>query len=307
MIFLNTSSRSINIKPKLAIITTFFNPKNYINLKRNYVQFVDNLPRKTDLFPIELSFDNNFFIEHDNVIQLKGNKNNILWQKERLLNIRLQSIPKQYTNIAWIDADIIFKNPDWIKETNDKLNNYKIVQLYEHCYRMNQDNEFDKISAGYIKYHSLDSKNTLKNNFGCGHPGYAWAGRRETLEKIGFLDNQIIGGADSLMMSGFLNIETQYIRSFNKEWRIAYEEWKSKAYEEVRGSVSFISGDIVHLYHGNYENRQYLSRAEFLIKRNFDPKKDLRLDSNLLWASEPSITVNLKKYFASRKEDDNIK
>lgn len=101
--------RDKNIKPKLAVITTFFNPCNYINLKHNYLKFSKKIKDKCDLFTIELSFDGNFFINDENVIHINGDKDNILWQKERLLNILLSKLPKDYTNIAWVDCDILLK------------------------------------------------------------------------------------------------------------------------------------------------------------------------------------------------------
>ena len=75
-------NRKLIQKNKLAIITSFFNPYNDISLKYNYLLFSHNIKKYATLFPIELSFDGNFFIEDNNAIRINGDKDNILWQKD---------------------------------------------------------------------------------------------------------------------------------------------------------------------------------------------------------------------------------
>ena len=70
---------------------------------------------------MELSFDGRFELtdnDADILIQLSGGA--VLWQKERLLNIAIQSVPKNGKNIAWLDCDVIFERPDWMDEAEQK-------------------------------------------------------------------------------------------------------------------------------------------------------------------------------------------
>ena len=61
---------------------------------------------------VELAFNSrDHEIDHEHVIQLRSN--DIMWHKERLLNIGIQRLIEEgYEKIAWLDADIKFQTPD---------------------------------------------------------------------------------------------------------------------------------------------------------------------------------------------------
>jgi GR25 family glycosyltransferase involved in LPS biosynthesis/GTP:adenosylcobinamide-phosphate guanylyltransferase len=303
---LKISNRDQNIKPKLAVITTFFNPKNYINLKYNYLKFSEKIKEKADLFPIELSFNGDFFIEDKNVIQINGSEENILWQKERLLNIVLEKLPKEYTNVAWVDCDIIFENENWIDELNEKLKSYKVVQLYEYADRLSKKDEVEKVSMSIIK--RIDEINKIDINLSLGIPGFAWTIRRECIDKIKFLDTQIIGGGDSLMFYSFFGISKGIVSNqMNKEWFDVFKKWYNESYNEINCSVSYISGRIKHLYHGEIINRKYNTRYKLLSENGFDPNIDMKINESGLWEiKNKNISECLSNYFIDRDEDDNI-
>lgn len=302
---LKKSKRDDNIKPKLAVITSFFNPNNYINIKYNYLKFSEKIKEKADLFPIELSFNNEFFIEDSNVIRINGNENNILWQKEKLLNIALENLPKEYTNVAWIDCDVLFENENWVNEVNEGLKNYKVLQLYEKAKRLDEKGDIERISEGVIK---RISKINYVEDVLIGIPGFAWAIRREVIDKIKFLDTQIIGGGDALMFYSFFGMNnTTHHNKMNKDWFDFYMNWFSKSYGEIDESVNYISGSIVHLYHGKMINRNYDKRYEILSKERFNPNNDLITSENGLWElKSKELSNKMSKYFESRNEDDNI-
>jgi GR25 family glycosyltransferase involved in LPS biosynthesis len=303
---LKISKRDPNIKPKLAVLTTFFNPKNYINLRYNYLKFSEKIKEKADLFPIELSFNDDFFIEYENVIQIKGTEENILWQKERLLNIALENLPKEYTNVAWVDCDVIFENENWVEEVNEKLKDYKVLHLFENAKRLDENGNIDRISKSIIE--NIKESNKIPTNLNKGITGFGWAIRREDIEKIKFLDTQIIGGADSLMFFSFVGLNnTAFHKKMNNEWLDFYNKWNQISFSNIHSSINNISGDIIHLYHGKMINRNYNSRYEILSKERFNPILDLIIDNNNLWKfKNVNISKNLEKYFESRDEDDNV-
>jgi GR25 family glycosyltransferase involved in LPS biosynthesis len=303
---LNLDKRQKSITPKLAVITTFYNPKKYVNIRYNYLKFSEKIKEKADLFPIELSFDGDFFIDDENVIQIKGDKKNILWQKEVLLNLALDKIPKEYTNIAWVDCDIIFENENWVEECNYKLNDYKVVQLYEWAKRLGPNSEIEMTSRGIIsRIHEI---NKVDINLSKGIPGFAWAIRREVIDEIKFLETQIIGGGDSLMFYSFFGIKRGFqTEQMNEKWFKKFSDWSDKAFENIDKSVSFVSGEITHLYHGSKKNRNYNKRYDILNKYEFDPLMDLSKDKNGIWElNNKQISKELEKYFEDRNEDDNI-
>lgn len=283
-----------NVKNKLAVITAFFNPCNYSNLKNNYDIFEKNIKNFCDLFVIELSFNDNFYIKNKNSIKIKGNKKNILWQKERMLNILLEKIPEEYTDIAWIDCDIIFQDKDWVEKIYESLNENKIIQLFKKCYRFQGDNK--KIE---------DTYDSIIKNCMYGSSGFAWAARRETLDQIKFLDNRILGGGDSVMSSSFINSPYLFkicnrIHTLND----VSKSWVNKSKELIDSAVDCINCEIDHLYHGSFNNRNYKDRYSILLSFN---KSEFYIDKNNLWATDNiELTNKIYKYFLSRKEDDNL-
>ena len=291
---INKISERHEVDSKLAVITTFFNPHNFINLRYNYLKFSEKIKEKADLFPIELSFDGNFFIEDENVIQIKGTEENILWQKERLLNIALENLPKEYTNVAWIDCDIIFENENWVDDVNNELQKYKVVQVFNACNRLNKDDKVYKVSHSIVKK-TIESGELVNNSIGT--PGFAWAIRREVIDKIKFLDINILGGADAVMFRSF----------FGNIFSAEKKKWCEDAFSEVDSSVNYIPGNITHLYHGDRKNRSYGNRYDILKNNNFSYDEDLYKDENNLWRiKDKKIIEEIKEYFGKRQEDDNI-
>ena len=291
------------VNPKLAVLTTFFNPMNYVNLKYNYLEFSKKIKKKADLFPIELSYTDEFFIQDDNVIQLKGTDEHILWQKERLLNIALKKIPEEYTNIAWIDCDVIFENEYWVEEVNEKLKDYKVLHLFDKVNRLNENGFIQRTSRSIVSLAKEIEK--LPDNDGI--PGFAWAIRREVIENIKFLDTMVVGGADSAMFFSFVDKFYNFYENMNQKCCDVFLEWHKNSFNQVKHSVSNISGNITHLYHGKFLNRNYNNRHKILKNHNFNPKIDLVNDSNELWKiKNVELKHQLKKYLLNRNEDDNI-
>ena len=69
--------------------------------------------------------------------------------------------------------------------------------------------------------------------------------------------------------------------------------------------IGCINGAICHLYHGEFENRQYLQRYEILRKHNYIPSEDiLKNEDGILCFTENGMRMenDIKNYFLSRKE-----
>lgn len=304
-------------KNKLAVITSFFNPANYTNIKNNYTKFKKFiLDSGADLFTAELVFDDNdFFTEESEFnLHIRGNSNNIMWQKERLLNLILKIIPKEYNNIAWIDCDVIFDNGGWVEETNSKLETFKILQLFEKGNFYDENNKINRVSYGIVKkLHTQKQKETIDfHPTRGGTPGLAWAIRRECLENVGFIDNQIIGGGDAIIfLASIGKLYGQFIYDkMNYELLNNTLTWSNKFYSKIQNSIFFVSGNAYHLYHGTNLKRNYNHRMEYLTENNYNPETDVKLDINNLWAwntDKPNLHQKLYDYFFERDEDDNLK
>lgn len=96
------------------------------------------------------------------------------------LQEKINTLPPEYTKIAWID-NVVFTNPNWEQEVSDLLDRTEACQLFETVYTTKQ---------GRLVYedHSL-AFNFVNQKKEAGCFEFAWAGRREWIEKFGLVDN----------------------------------------------------------------------------------------------------------------------
>lgn len=88
------------------------------------------------LTTVELSFNGRFEIPGS--IRLLGDPaTQTLWQKERLLNLAIESLPPEADKVAWIDADLLFLNPHRAAETERVLEEVAVCQLFERAHETN--------------------------------------------------------------------------------------------------------------------------------------------------------------------------
>ena len=95
----------------------------------------------------------------------------------------------------------------------------------------------------------------------------------------------------------------------NPLWQDETIRWGEKIKYEVNKSFTYVTGTINHLYHGKTSNRKYVERCTIVKDCNYDPYKDITIDSNdlLSWKhTNNELQTQLKSYFAHRLEDDNL-
>ena len=307
-------------------ITTFFNPAGYSNKIRNYKVFRNSSKKQgLKLLAVELAYgDKPFELSEDDadiLIQIRADDGNLLWQKERMLNIGLSKLPGNCDKIAWLDCDVIFKNNDWVKETVKLLEKYKVVQLFKECVWL-RDGERDIKSIEKLPFGNKDGQKmhsricgaiegrNLSSFFEAGHTGFAWASRRDVFGGIGFYDKNIMGSGDLFMAHAFCAFENDHHFRHLTEGAIEdYLGWSREISKRVGGKISYTDGVLLHLWHGKKENRNYDSRHLTIKRYKFDPAKDIIIDKNGLWRwskNNPEMYHEAKKYFLSRNEDGNL-
>lgn len=288
----------------LHAVCCYFNPNNYVKLKNNYRFFRKNF--KHPLTTVELALDNqDFFI--DDAIHIRGNNRHILWQKERLLNIAIESLPKNIDKIVWVDTDIIFENDKWFQETEKNLENYPVIQPFEAVSEISNDNNIvapHEHGYGFAKSFTENFIDTLDDWPKCG---LSWAFRRQCLPN-GLYDKCVIGNGDALQLAAWMgNWDNYLIHLMSPRTRESFLLDRYQDYESVKANISYIRGNIIHLYHGSLTNRQYFDRNWILIENAFDATTDISLDSNGLYqwsTNKPTLHQNIKLYFQERKDDD---
>jgi hypothetical protein len=261
-----------------TIISCFFNPKNDPRRAKNWHTWRNALSDvEIPIISIELSFNSKF--ETYSEIKLAGNENNLLFQKETLLNIALNSLDDSIDKVIWLDCDIVFDNKDWLKKTESSLEKYPLVQLFDEVTIIGE-NVSKKFNGHIFNYEN--------NILSTGSVGYAWAAQRSVL-KHGFYDRQIAGTGDSaLAIAGLGKFKSEWAKELSDPLRKDWLKWGAKFFMETKGEVNYVENKITHLNHG--PRSKYSERNNFLSNENFDPNKHLKKDNQglLSWTDEAS-------------------
>jgi len=312
-------------------ITTYFNPCKYKIKLKNYRKFRSSSKKQgLPLIAVELVFgDDDFELTKDDaeiLIQKRCNSDSVMWQKERLLNIALKNLPKECRKVCWIDCDIIFEDDNWVKKTSKLLDKYKAVQPFQYCIRLPEralPKDFpsiwigNKIKRGFNKrqynygfvylYNKIKNKSNFLKQEGKNYfPGHVWAIQRSIIEKYGFYDKCIIGGGDRVIAQSFISVTGEGLEVHAKLLRKNVKKWRGKMYNAVKGNIFYIPGTIYHFWHGNLKDRRYINRHKILVKYNFNPDKDIKINENgcLEWdVKKKGLLKHLKKYFYNREEE----
>src|SRR5262249_10055459 len=274
------------------------------------------------LLTVELSFDGQFELTKDDadiLIQLSGGA--ILWQKERLLNIAIESLPHEVKNVAWIDCDILFERKDWAEETEMQLNErYNIVQLFSKVIYLDKDDTAELLGkyksrttvpglmALYDETNILPLDKVAVSTQGeiVYNPGLAWAGKAEIFTKHGFYDLAIVGAGDLHMANSIFGTMDSIMKlhALNESRRKSYLKWGQLFHQTVAKKVGHITGEIYHLWHGDTKNRNYRGRAKILS--DFNPQTDVYIGDNGVWhwtKRDSALAEQLRAYFIDRRED----
>src|SRR5690606_5262440 len=93
-----------------------------------------------------------------------------------------------------------------------------------------------------------------------GHTGFAWAARRDVLEACGFFDVCLTGSGDHLMSHGFLgDLDSRCVElmiGLDTPLHRAFVRWAGRAHDACRGELGFLPGRLLHLWHGELEQRK---------------------------------------------------
>jgi hypothetical protein len=299
-------------------ITSYFNPIGYRRRLENYRIFRKRL--NVPLVTVELSQNDDYHLrpgDADILVQIKCP--DLLWQKERLFNIGLQSVPRECDTVAWLDCDSVFESDDWAERASKLLETHKIVMPFKCLYELPKNTLPEDASSkrsvtysfmyavatGMAPLESLRGNMRLKERVGGGGAGIA---RRAILEKHGFYDACVMGSGNRAMLCAALGRFDDAIHylQMNPNWAKHYLAWAEPFFDTVRGSITYLDEDVSHLWHGELENRQYAERHALLKELGFDPAKDIGTDENGCWRwNQPRSDVKeyIFRYFQSRRED----
>ena len=310
---------------KLWAITSYFNPVGFTRRLANYRIFRERLG--VPLATVELSFGNGFALDDSDAdIMLRLEGEDVMWQKERLLNLVVKSLPEECEAVAWIDCDVIFESMDWATDTVKALESSELIHLYQHRVNLPQNTVFGDLSSTKLSMNSefqtpsaiylMSQGKANDEDFMLAEVpvglkstvGLAWASSRKLLLRHGLYDACVIGGADRAILGAALGRFDYGIEALKMSGKRLkhYLEWAQPFHEDVKCRVCHIPGRAFHLWHGELLNRQYTSRLDILNRHAFDPYLDIAVDDQGLWrwdSDKPDLHRDVSTYFASRNED----
>ena len=299
----------------LWIVTCYFNPQSYATRLENYHRFKTAFERSEARFvTVECAFDNQpFVLAGPNVIRLRAA--DVMWQKERLLNLAISGLPSECRKVAWVDCDILFQNPAWLIHTSKLLDDFALVQPFQKVvYPGKGEISYSSDSINFTKsfasvFSSAPTKQLTGDFRRHGHTGFAWAARRDLLMSHGLYEACVAGDGDHMMAHAACgDWESPCVNNsiVGSDHRNHFRQWAAEFYKDARGRIGYVPGTILHLWHGDIRHKKSYQNLVKLDAHEFDPTRDIRVGRSgaLEWnSSKPELHRSLRNYFASRMED----
>lgn len=306
--------------PKLYVITAFFNPQQFKSRTRLYHNFAKHLRDSgAVLLTVEAAFGDHphQVTIRDNPLHVQLRTDQILWHKEAMINLglqRLYHLDPESQFIGWFDCDVTFAAPDWVDRTIHGLMHHPIIQPFAQAIHLDANEEelwncpssFKAFldGRGYHQHPPIPTSYLFK-----GHPGLAWAARREALDALGGLYDLCAAGSGDTVMSNCLKGDWAcYLPTHPSDGMVrSIKRWAARCDQFIRMNVGYAHGSLLHHWHGKSEKRGYEKRWSILSFHNFDPTEDLVRDSQGLyrWAgNKPQLEDDIRLSLASRDEDE---
>lgn len=135
--------------------------------------------------------------------------------------------------------------------------------------------------------------------------------RREIFDEVGLYEHAVSGSADHFMahaIYGHCGFCVQNALKHDQNQLDHFKEWAHRFYRVIRGNLGCVPGEIIHLWHGEPEDRRYFKRMHDITDLGFDPYSDIISNPGapLRWNPEmnkPGLKEYFHEYFHSRRED----
>jgi len=291
-----------------AVIACHFNPCGFMRPRLNLLHFLSwTAALGIPVYVAELSFTRGrppVLPAGPRVRHIETDPVNCLFQKEALLNAAAAIVPGRFTKIAWLDADILISDNDWLAKASALLDDFAVIQPFRRGILTNPDWREEKLLV------SVAAGLHAGGHFRHYHPGFAWAGRREFFTDHGGLYERSIAGHGDIMaaraftgsMSGHDATEENMNQLAVKEWR----EWAAPVTRWTGGKVGYLRADAWHLWHGETANRNYDAKRKLL--RDVKPCHVENTRGCLEWTAAaheeiPDTIKSIAATFSARRED----
>jgi hypothetical protein len=306
----------------LWAITTYYNPNRYWRRRANYTQFRRCLD--LPLVAVELNLGGSYELKpRDAEVLIRCQGGDVMWQKERLLNIALAALPPSCQFVAWIDCDVLFPQPDWMTAACELLEHCPLVQPFADAVHLRPEANlntsdwasealFTRRSVGTLCLEGSDPHEYFtalaEKRVKARGPGHVWVARRELLDRHGLYDTRIIGGGDSVIAGAAFGTWEHAIarQRMNQPQAEHYRRWAAPFFADVQGRIGCLDTPVLHLWHGDIDDRRYRERFDDWREFDFDPESDIACEEGGAWqwaTAKPGLHALLKEYFITRNED----
>ncbi|MEZ5571307.1 MAG: sulfotransferase [Halioglobus sp.] len=320
---------------EMGVVSCFFNPGGSRRRVDNFQAYLAAMKQSgIRCIVVELAFGNNDFVigDHDDVIRLRSN--DVLWHKERLLNIGIKTLLDEgYRKIVWCDGDIEFADANWPLEIANRLEHANLCQVFETIGIQVHEKGPPIVAPSAVKYFretgrlyrqpARRSWPMLSGILKGGQSGFGWAARAEVLQQVMLFEGGVVGGGDKLIFvasladdfsqKNFEDLSRSRIacsvcghRNKSEAYTEQLTEWAQRWSAAVAGKVDYARLYLTDMYHGRRDDRGYMTRHDILYRNNFDPAADLYVDQNgcLAWSpGKEAMQREVEAYFLSRRED----
>ncbi len=298
----------------IGFVCCYFNPNNYLSRYLNICNFVEKLKcHGVTPIIIEGYYNNSKYRINnvfENVTSIKFNS--VFWKKEHLLNIGIKKLLSQnYEFISWLDADIEFISSNWISNILENTDYYGVSQIFTNSY----DTELNFRKKSCCSYLSGSKDIDIKTIFSrVGEPGYGYCYHKSFLEKNTLFEMAILGAGDFVNLVGnyyqtklhdyFKN--DRYFKGMTNDFFEHFVRWANNN-KELKNGIGYANNDIKIFEHGTIKNRGYISRESILKVKKFKPSEHIIQKKSNLELVNSGIELEIKKYFATRNEDSELK
>ena len=293
----------------MAVLLVYFNALSYKKLAQNLCLIYHTLTRAgIPVYLVEHCFKDQtpLFPENGTTI-FNTRSDSYMFYKENLLNWIMPKVPAHYTKFFMMDCDVLFDKEAWYDDVSVLLDTHDIVQPFDTASWLNSDLKTINLKRdGIVFANNTDRRLCLSKV----HAGFAWAFRRKFIQPIGIFDENIIGSGDTILGSAILGKKL-----LNNDYENNAPEWmrnNSNIYcKSFKGTYTYYSQTLYHLWHGSRENRKYVDRyGDFKAAYNTDiSDKDglFVLNHYGLYEFKETIREQLNEvllnYFKGRDED----
>jgi len=300
----------------LHVVTTVTNPARWhsrYRLARDFIARMEATPN-VKLYVVEGAYGERHheLTQKDQPNHLQLRLDSEIWVKENLINLGVRYLlPRDWNYLAWVDADVEFRDPNWAQEAMHQLQHFAVIQPWQHCNDLGYHGDILQTfsSLGWLTQKGVKvQRHSGEHGVPYGHSGFAWACRRDFWEAVqGLPDFCVAGSGDHHAAWACLgDVDSTIHGKMLPSWSRRLHEWQERALRVTHGEVGFSVGRIEHYWHGSKKNRFYRERWQLLIDTKFDADKHLMYDKSgvIRLIDKPDLEHAMRGYMRSRREDD---